>query len=197
MSFRILSVCTGNVCRSPIAELFLARELARFPDVRVASAGVGALAGQGVPEPAQRLAQSHRIDASMHVARQIDESTIRESDLVLAMAREHRRTIVQMVPAATRRIFTLRELARITDVAEPSLAQAVGDAETVEDALRSAVRLAATLRGTLPPPADQDEFDIVDPYRRSDDVYEASFDALMPAAERVARYLTTAASLLR
>lgn len=197
MSFRILSVCTGNVCRSPIAELFLARELAGFPDVRVASAGVGALAGQGVPEPAQRLARSHQIDASTHVARQIDESTIRESDLVLAMARDHRRAIVQMVPAATRRIFTLRELARITEVAEPSLAQAVGDAETVEEALRSAVRLAATLRGTLPPPADQDEFDVVDPYRRSDDIYEASFDALVPAAERVARYLTTAASMLR
>ena len=112
------------------------------------------------------------------------------------MAREHRRIIVENVPAAMRRAFTLRELARIADNVQPQLDEAVraANARTPEDAIRAAVALAASLRGTVPPPASADEFDIVDPYRRSEAVYQQSFEELRPAAERVASFLTAAAA---
>lgn len=195
MTFSILSVCTGNICRSPVAELLLAHALSPIAAVRVESAGTGALVGSGVPEQAQRLAAAGGVDASSHRARQIDAGMIRGTDLVVAMSREHRRIIVEAVPAAMRRAFTLRELARIADALEPRLAQAVADAgaTTAEDGMRAGVALAAALRGTVQPPASPDEFDIVDPYRRSDETYARSYAELAPAAARVASYLTAAA----
>lgn len=196
MTFSILSVCTGNICRSPVAELLLAHALSPIAGVHVESAGTGALVGSGVPEQAQRLAAAGGIDAGAHRARQIDTGMIRGSDLIVAMSREHRRVVVESLPAAMRRAFTLRELARIADALEPRLAQAVADAgaTTAEDGMRAAVALAAALRGTVEPPASPDEFDIVDPYRRSDETYARSYAELAPAADRVATYLAAAAN---
>ncbi|MDF2045588.1 MAG: protein-tyrosine-phosphatase [Microbacterium sp.] len=195
--FSVLSVCTGNICRSPVAELLLARSLGPLGDVRIESAGTGALVGSGVPDQAQRLAASRGIDASAHRARQIDNDMIRGADLIVAMAREHRRLIVESIPAAMRRTFTLRELARIAEFVEPRLEQAVIDsgATTAADGMRAAVGLAAALRGTVEPPASPEEFDVVDPYRRSDETYERSFVELAPAADRVADYLGSAARI--
>ncbi|MCW2163493.1 protein-tyrosine phosphatase [Microbacterium hydrothermale] len=197
MTFSILSVCTGNICRSPVAELLLTSELEPLSTVRVSSAGTGALVGSGIPDQAQRLAATAGVDPSGHVARQYDVAMLREADLIVAMAREHRRTVVEAFPGAMRRSFTLRELARIADVAESSLPKAVRDAgaSSAEEGMRAAVALAATLRGTVPPPASPEEFDIVDPYRRSDETYLRSFEELAPAARKVAMYLRTAATI--
>ena len=122
---------------------------------------------------------------------------IRGADLIVAMAREHRRLIVESLPAAMRRTFTLRELARIAEFVEPRLEQAVIDsgATTAAAGMRAAVGLAAALRGTVEPPASAEEFDVVDPYRRSDETYERAFLELAPAADRVADYLGSAARI--
>lgn len=195
MTFSILSVCTGNICRSPLAELILADALTPLGDVTVESAGTGALLGSGVPDQIRQLAQARGIDTSSHRARQIDGSIIRGADLVLAMSRDHRRLIVETLPAAMRRAFTLRELARIAEEIEPGLADAVtaAGARTPEEGMRAAVSYAATLRGTVPPPASPDEFDIVDPFRKSDEIYAESFEQLSPAADRVASFLAAGA----
>lgn len=197
MDFKIFSICTGNVCRSPIAELILAEELAAYPAVTVESAGIGALVGSGVPEPGRRLAGVYDLDASDHVARQLDTEMIRSSSLILGMAREHRRRVVELAPGAMRRTFTLRELARIADAVEDRLPQAVEGArgQGAAAALKSAVALAAAMRGTVPPPEDADDFDVIDPYRQSDTVYQQSFEQLVPAARRVAKFLSRAVSI--
>lgn len=197
MTFTILSVCTGNVCRSPIAALLLADELRGIADLTVESAGVSALIGHGVPDPMHRLAVAQRIDTSAHRARQLDVSQVRDADLILTMARDHRRHIVEMSPAAMRRTFTLRELARIAGDIEPRLPNAISDAaaRTPTDAMRTAVSLSAALRGTVPPPPHPSEFDIVDPFGRSDEMYQRSFTELAPAAKRVSAFLLRAAAL--
>lgn len=197
MTFTILSVCTGNICRSPIAAAILADGLSPFEGVVVHSAGTGALVGHSVPEPAQRLANTIGLDATTHRARQIEMTMIREADLVVAMSREHRRFIVEQVPAAMRRAFTLRELARIADVLEPELVSAISSsgARTEEDGMREAISRASSLRGTVPPPSSPEEFDIVDPYRQSDRVYAQSFEELAPAGMRVSKFLTAAAQI--
>lgn len=194
MTFHILSVCTGNVCRSPIAERLIA-EAMRSEDVAVESAGIGALVGSGVPEPALRLAEDHGVTVTQHTARQVDMDMLRRADLVLGMAREHRRHLAEMMPAVTRRAFTLREFARLTDASEVHLPNAVAEAgaTTATAAMKAAVALAASLRGTIAPPADVSEFDVVDPYRQSDDVYRRSMSEIVPAADRVAHYLISAA----
>lgn len=196
MSFTVLSVCTGNVCRSPLAELMIADGLRSITSVHVFSAGTGALVGSGVPAPTARLAERLGLNASQHTSQQIDVEMIRRSDLIIGMAREHRRRVVEFTPAAMRRTFTLRELARVADAVKPELPQAVGasGAATPDDAMRAAIALAAAMRGTVAPPVNPADFDVVDPYRQSDAVYEQSLAELAPAARAVSDFLATAVS---
>lgn len=196
MTFNILSVCTGNVCRSPLAEHLMARAL-QAADVVVSSAGARALVGDHAPEPTRRLAAECGVDVTAHTGQQVSEIMVRRSDLILGMAREHRRYLVEMAPTAMRRAFTLREFARLAEAAAPRLREAVQatGANTAEDGMRAAVALAASLRGTIPPPDDATDFDVVDPYGQSDDVYRRSLAEITPAVEKASDYLLTAGSI--
>ena len=197
MTFTILAVCTGNVCRSPIAQLVLSTQLADIADVKVLSAGTAALVGHAVPEQSSRIAARYGLDATHHRAQQATEALIGSADLILTMARDHRRYVLEAAPAALRRTFTLRELARITEEAQGLLPQTVRDSATTDSAyaLQASIRLASHLRSSVASTIDASDFDIVDPFRRSDDVYEQAFSELVPAAERVSRYLRDASAL--
>ncbi|WP_022878266.1 protein-tyrosine-phosphatase [Microbacterium sp. B19] len=191
MTFTILTVCTGNVCRSPFAEVDLERYLKDL-DVRVTSAGTGALVGEPVPEPGQRLAREMGIDLSEHRGRQMLESDVQEAGLILALTREHRKAVVSTSPAALRRTFTLREFARIADhfAAEAGTTPAGDENSSDEDRLTSLVAFSARVRGTIPPPAENEDLDITDPFRQPDSVYRESYDAISRAVESIARFLT-------
>lgn len=189
MAFRILTVCTGNICRSPLAEQLLRSRLAPL-GIAVESAGVSALVGVGMPDPARAIASQLGVpDADTHVARQVTVDMIRSADLVLAMAREHRRALVELTPAATRKTFTIRELANIAaGITDDELRDEIGSA-TGDDALRAAVSLAAALRGVVTPLPSPDDLDVVDPYRQPVDVYEKSAGQLAPAVDAVAAFI--------
>jgi len=203
MTFRILTVCSGNICRSPLAEQLLRMGLAQVDGVSVGSAGTIAMVGEGMPAEARALASRYGVpDAAAHVARLLDESLIREADLVLGLAREHRRAVVELVPAATRKTFTLREFAHLaTSVTDADLADAASSpfAEPVEanptlDArLREAVVAAASLRGVVVPFESPDDADVIDPFRRSAAVYEASAAQIVPAVSSTVALLARAA----
>lgn len=193
MTFRILTVCTGNVCRSPLAEQLLRARL-NPSIVTVKSAGVSALVGVGMPEPALEWANRLGVtDAASHVAQQVTVELIRGADLVLAMSREHRRALVELTPAATRKTFTIRELAHIAaGISDDELrTEVAGSADAVET-LRAAVDLASALRGVVEPVASPDDLDVIDPYRQSAAVYEQSATQLAPAADAVALFLARA-----
>lgn len=184
MSFSILTVCTGNICRSPLAEQLLRAGLAQWPDIFVASAGTASLAGHPMPEQAQSLSREFGgAHPELHTARDLMPSHLREADLVLALAREHRREAVQMFPKALRRSFTLREFARLIEgVTDADLAAAAAlDPSDHPGRLAVLVEVAASRRGMIVPPAHPDDDDVTDPFRRSDAVYRASADQLVPA----------------
>lgn len=207
MTFSILAVCSGNICRSPLAEQLLRAGLSGVDGVVVASAGTSAMVGEGMPSEARALsARFGATDAAAHVARQLDEQLIHDADLVLGLAREHRRAVVELVPAATRRTFTLREFghlaASVTDddldhvaspFARPAFAEPVEANGTLGRRLRDAVTAAASLRSVVEPFAFPDDADVVDPYRRSADVYEASAAQLVPAVQATVALLARAA----
>ncbi|MFE5672277.1 low molecular weight phosphatase family protein [Agromyces sp. NPDC056523] len=196
MTFRILTVCSGNICRSPFAEQLL-RHGVGGTQVSVSSAGTIAMVGEGMPVEALDLSTRYGIaDAHSHRARQLDEQAIREADLVLGMAREHRRAVVELVPAATRKAFTLREFAHLArEVTDSDLEASSGpfDGDDERSRLRAAVTAAASLRGVAAPFASPDDADVVDPYRRSATVYEQSAAQIVPAVEIAVALLARAA----
>jgi len=112
----ILTVCTGNICRSPLAEAMLAAELA---DRRIASAGVRALVGYPADPNAQAVALEHNLDVSSHVARQIDAQLIHDHELVLAMETPQMEWIVRQFPQARGRVFLLGHWSGNAEVPDP------------------------------------------------------------------------------
>ncbi|MEP7764640.1 low molecular weight phosphatase family protein [Sanguibacter sp. 25GB23B1] len=182
--FTVLTVCTGNVCRSPAAERLLAARLGPASGVVVSSAGTGALVGASIPTPMAMLVTAAGASPDAFAARQLTEQILRESDLVLTLTRGHRARVVDLWPGAVRRTFTLRELARLAEAVGPHALRA----GTVAERFAALVPLATATRATLAtvPP---DEDDVIDPYRRSDAVYAASFGQLRPAVETLAAVL--------
>jgi len=87
----LLVVCTGNICRSPMAEaLFAVRAKETDEPFQVASAGIGALIGFPPPDKAIELMSEKGMDISGHRARQITEPMARQYDLILVMEIEQK-----------------------------------------------------------------------------------------------------------
>ena len=190
----ILTVCTGNICRSPMAEVLLRARLEPL-GVRVHSAGTHALVGHGMTEQAQDLAVRAGASAdaaAAHAARYLVEPLLAESDLVLAMSREHRSHVVQMMPSRLRQTFTAREFARLASTLTDDAVRAVADAAGTDQRARlsAALRLLGDQRGLTLAAAEDD--DVIDPYRRSQATYEASAAQLIPAIDEVERIVRAA-----
>lgn len=192
--FSLLTICTGNICRSPLAEVALADALNGLDEVRVSSAGSRALDGERMPVEARDLGERHGLDLPEHAATRLNRDLVAEARLILALAREHRSAAIALHPRASRYAFTLREFGRITrSIAPRDLAARLEGIDAQTDRLDAAVALAASRRGQVPRPADPADDDVVDPFRRGPDVYERCGRDLFPAAEAVADYLSRAA----
>jgi protein-tyrosine phosphatase len=175
--FRILVVCTGNICRSPQAERLLTAQFERRSlggEVEVSSAGVAALVGRAMEPQAAAQTIGYGGNPSGHLARRLEQSMVEAADLVLTMERAHRADVVRMVPRASRYTFTLPEFARLAvDVRESGEADVPDAAAACADRLRAVVPQVAAQRGqSLPAAAEHDEID--DPYGRSDEAYARS-----------------------
>ncbi|WP_153684890.1 arsenate reductase/protein-tyrosine-phosphatase family protein [Agromyces agglutinans] len=166
----VLVVCTGNVCRSPIAAQLLGARLARLGiEADVTSAGTRALVGSPMTPEAIDVLAGFGVEPAGHAARQLTEGLVRGSELILTATRAHRAEVASMVPAAARRAYTLHEFARVASVV--SLDRPDADATDPTGLLRSLVAAAPTQRGFAAPPANPDDDDVVDPYRRPPEVY--------------------------
>ena len=115
----LLVVCTGNICRSPMAEaLFKDRARERGLDLDIGSAGVAALVDHAAADPVIDLMQSRGLDVSGHRARQLTTEMGSRHDLILVMEQGHRHFITRKWPELTGRVRLLGEF-RGEDIADP------------------------------------------------------------------------------
>ncbi len=93
----ILVVCTGNVCRSPLAAALLQRAL---PERHVSSAGLAAPVGREADATVRELASADGLDLTGHRARQLTPEMLRDAELVLVMSEGQRREVGRLDPGA-------------------------------------------------------------------------------------------------
>ncbi len=164
--FSILYVCSANLCRSMMAERVTRRRLVgailHGQVVRASSAGLRAIDGQHAISHAVDALARTGTDAAGFSARRLSRALLAESDLVLTAETAHRDRAAAMLPSAARRVFTLREFARLGARVPPRprgvpqvLPAALGAHDVVAQA-RTAVLAAAAMRGQV---------DLVDPAR--------------------------------
>ena len=98
MSTHVLFVCTGNTCRSPMAEALLRQALAArgLDQITVSSAGTGAWDGAPVSEGAYLVGLENGLDLSTHRARLLTREVVREADLVLVMSGHHLARVAEL-----------------------------------------------------------------------------------------------------
>ena len=186
--FTVLFVCVGNICRSPLAERLLrARLQERLGDLSAAviveSAGTRAVMGEPMDDlAAQELARLGLANDHFRAHRLTEQMTA-DADLVLTATKELRSRVLEDVPAALRRTFTIREFAALVEGVEA-------------ESTKSLVADAAQRRSS----AQLQDYDVPDPlgagaaaHRVAADLIDASLE---PIAEAIASAVRHAESVV-
>jgi protein-tyrosine phosphatase len=117
MFAKILVVCVGNICRSPMGE-YLLRSGTAGAGVTVASAGLGALVGHGADPLALEVMAEHGIDIGAHRAQQLTSQLVKEHELILVMELWQQREIERLYPFARGRVHLLGKWGGV-EIADP------------------------------------------------------------------------------
>lgn len=179
---RILFLCTGNTCRSPMAEAFLKR-LAHEKGLILAVRSAGISTIDGLPVSANsRHALSRRGIQHQGSSVAMNEEALHWADLILTMTAGHKREVMRHYPEVTDKLFTLKEYAYIDETLQAQLKEL----ETIYTELQMQQALGQPIDEGKRRRAQQLEmampsFDVADPFGGSQSIYDACADELEDA----------------
>ena len=180
---KILVVCTGNICRSPVAEQLLRSQLDE-KHYRVESAGTAALVGHGLDSvSAKQMLRKTGLQPTVHIARQVSAELMDSADLILTMTREQRTFLISELPAAMNKTYTLREFARLATIIQSGIMNSDLNSKQVT------FQKLKVARGQLLKVHDPIQDDIIDPYGRSEEVAEWVISEVFAAVLVTAKFI--------
>ncbi len=135
----VLFICTGNICRSPMAEGIFRRAVRDRGDFRVLSAGVGAMDGQSPSHNSVRACREIGIDIGQQRSQMLTRDLVKEADYIFGMTHGHLETILLLYPQAADKTFLLREFDDTLDAYEKDISDPIGGALDVYVACRDQI----------------------------------------------------------
>src|ERR1043166_8907521 len=135
----VLFVCTGNVCRSPMAEGIFRHAVQGRGNYRVISAGLGAMEGQPPSVHAVEAVKELGIDISSQRSRMLTPDLVQQADYIFGMTHSHVDTVLLLYPQAAEKTFLLREFDDTLDPFEKDISDPIGGSYEVYLACRDQI----------------------------------------------------------
>ncbi len=137
---KILFICTGNVCRSPMADGLLKYMLRGRNDIQIVSAGLGALDGLKATDSAIEVMAELGIDISLHVSQSLNSDLVQQADFIFTMTRQQQDTVQTLYPSAAEKTFLVREFEESRTTENRDIADPIGQSTEVYRRTRDQIR---------------------------------------------------------
>lgn len=180
---KVLFVCTGNICRSPMGELLFPRFFDGEEGLVVDSAGTQGLIDHEIDPSSGKLMAADGIDSSAFRSKRLTPQLARESDLILCFSKKQQKQIVSLAPTVGRKTSTLNDFAALC---EYCAAEGLVKGDTLQERIESVLAQSSLVR----PMVGATE-DIADPFRKEFDAFEDAHEQIGMAIAAIADAVAT------